>query len=362
MPTVVIGDNTGDDYTGNIESHMRFLLPLGNYFNQAPRLSNRTTDNNLDVGIIAFPGLSNIPASSTVNDASFHQYLFKNRGGGASADVQRVLKPWLENTVRGDRAQPGVNWDTLCAQTDGVDRDAAVSGVMTMGASVNQYIACTGAGIVADVQAFVDGSLPNYGWVQTLAPSAVADDLHEFRAREATDGQRPYLVVTFDEVAAHDLSVADAGADGGVDVVTAAQTHLLTVAGVGADGGAQAISIAQVHELSLLDVGAAAGVDTVAIDQAAVHDVSVADVGADAGADVISIAQTHALSVPDAGADAGVDAPSLGQAHVLDLTDVGAAAGADSVALIASVIGVVLAARIESRSPRYSVLSFTATT
>ena len=59
----------------------------------------------------------------------------------------------------------GNSWTAGGGLSDGADRASAVSATAVIAPVVlNTYYAWTGAQLLADVQAFVSGSLPNYGW------------------------------------------------------------------------------------------------------------------------------------------------------------------------------------------------------
>lgn len=94
-------------------------------------------------------------------------------GGPASWEVQarRLLRDWSESQVTRDIYATGLSWDSAMADTDDVDRSSTISGTVTLdGTAAGDFIQISGAGLVADVQAFINGTYPNYGWL-IMAPT-----------------------------------------------------------------------------------------------------------------------------------------------------------------------------------------------
>ena len=73
--------------------------------------------------------------------------------------------------------------------------------------AVGNYFTWTGAGLAADVQAWVDGTKPNYGWLLLIPNDGAAPNntLLEFYSRDAAEVDaafRPQLTIDFTAAAA----------------------------------------------------------------------------------------------------------------------------------------------------------------
>jgi hypothetical protein len=157
--------------------------------------------------LLAFD-LSSIPAGSTVTGATLTMYMAQSQAPTQSVTVHRVLAGWGEGTSNsgpsggnGTDATPGdATWlhrefDTLLWASAGGDFDATVRAATVVG-GVGSY-SWSGAGMVADVQAWVDGALPNDGWL-LLGDEVTLSTSKRFVSREGTEiGQRPKLVVEY---------------------------------------------------------------------------------------------------------------------------------------------------------------------
>ncbi len=157
--------------------------------------------------LLAFD-LSSIPAGSAVTGVSLTMYMAQSQAPTQTVTVHRVLAGWGEGASNsgpsggnGTDAAPGdATWlhreyDSLLWASAGGDF-AAGSGAATVVGGVGFYT-WSGAGLVADVQAWVDGALPNDGWL-LLGDEVTLSTSKRFVSREGTDvGQRPKLVVEY---------------------------------------------------------------------------------------------------------------------------------------------------------------------
>src|SRR5262249_11852753 len=71
--------------------------------------------------------------------------------------------------------------------------------VITSATALDAPIAWTGAGLVADVQAWLDNTEPNYGWIMRIPNDQTTPNstLLEFHSREAAQGLQPVLTVDY---------------------------------------------------------------------------------------------------------------------------------------------------------------------
>lgn len=191
MPTVVIGNNTGDDYSGTEDAIIHGGAPTTTYGDTA-NLEAKYTGERVNF-VIKFSGLSNIPEGSTVDSAAFY-ILGSNPWDNITLHARRLLRNWVESEVTYNAYSTGNNWTAAGAFSDGNDRVATASGTMAVGTTEN-YDGCT---VTDDVGDMVAGTVSNYGWVVTR------DTQDSFyypiqRSSEYNDGSRPYLSVTYTE-------------------------------------------------------------------------------------------------------------------------------------------------------------------
>jgi hypothetical protein len=158
--------------------------------------------------MVAFD-LTAIPPGSTIRSATLTLYNTAPRTPAVSVDLHRVLADWGEGTsdatgtdgrgadaTPGDatwqhRFFPGTSWNDDGGDYAGVP--SATQSIATMG-----YFSWSGPGVVADVQAWVDGSAGACGWVLIGAESTLGS-MKWFSTRENTVAeQRPVLTVEYD--------------------------------------------------------------------------------------------------------------------------------------------------------------------
>lgn len=195
MTVVVIGDNTGNDFSGTIDSW------LSSYFNGTNFSANETMEaTKYGVGdhsnsVIAFTGLSNIPAGATITGATLSLYLSDAGGTSNTVTLKRILRNWVEGQVTWNEYSSGNAWTSGGAISDGNDRSATVTASLAIN-TTHEYKVFSDAQLIADIQAIVDGG-SNYGW--TIERTDGQDDANYriFVTSEGANGQRPYLTITY---------------------------------------------------------------------------------------------------------------------------------------------------------------------
>jgi hypothetical protein len=210
MPTVIIGNNTGDDYSGTEDAYIKEKNPT---YNAGGATILEIT--NYGVGdythsLIKFSGLSNLPSGITVSASAINLYCYTREGSGTrTATAKRLLRNWIEGSLwdanrSGDSPYSccwneygsGNAWTTAGGLSDGNDRASDVSGTMTMDGT-GAYKSVTGTQLNTDIANMRNGTYNNYGWhLERTDGTSYADF---FRSSEGTDGYRPYLSVTYTE-------------------------------------------------------------------------------------------------------------------------------------------------------------------
>lgn len=165
MTLATITDNTSGTYTGVEDAGTA-----------AGTAANTLSINQFgdEWAALRFSGLSNIPSNATITAVTVRLYLTEV-GDIGSIIFARALDNWVEGT-------------SLPSSF------AAASATIARSSSINAYTDLSAAGLVTDVQNWVSGVNPNYGWRLDEATGGIYS---QWRTSEGTDGQRPELVVTY---------------------------------------------------------------------------------------------------------------------------------------------------------------------
>jgi hypothetical protein len=211
MAIVIIGDNTGDDYSGTEDAWLRSIQTLNNWGAWSEMNVQRYTSGNHAVSCLKFSGINNIPGGSNITGSSVFIYKHNGTQTNNTITAKRLLRNWIEGSLTGsDRTNDtpdsccwaeygnGSGWTTPGALSDGNDRSSTVSDTTTVSAT-NQYYEFSSAQIVQDVSNFRSGSYSNYGWNFERTDGTDDSTYNSFQTSEGTDGQRPYLSVTYTE-------------------------------------------------------------------------------------------------------------------------------------------------------------------
>ncbi|MEZ5542662.1 MAG: DNRLRE domain-containing protein [Pseudomonadota bacterium] len=120
-----------------------------------------------------------IPAGATIVSAVARWYVLRFDHTSA-VQVHRVTADWDETTV---------TWNSVSSSID-----IATAATIPAGTPINQYV---DVNLTAQVQAWVNGSQPNYGVVIT-PPDLLGSKTSEFTSKEdSTASQRPYLELKY---------------------------------------------------------------------------------------------------------------------------------------------------------------------
>lgn len=154
--------------------------------------------------------LGSIPRGAVIRTASLRLSLTRSRfAGDLPVSVHRVTAAWTEGPSSsaqgiGEASQPGdATWihrskPTLLWAAPGGDFIAAASATRIVGATGGAYDWSSNAGLVADVQAWLDTPAVNHGWI-VLGFEGGGTSAKGFAAREtASPGDRPTLTIAYD--------------------------------------------------------------------------------------------------------------------------------------------------------------------
>ena len=161
--------------------------------------------------------LSGIPAGSTIDDATLTLYNSRTQASTFPADLHRLTNDWTEgpsnplgNEGSPSQAEPGdVNWIFRSYEPGGTGPQWDTWGgdfVPTPSASTpvggqDQYYHWNSAGLTADIQAWLDGSADNNGWIMigTETGSAARTSKRFDSRTNPIEAQRPALSITYTE-------------------------------------------------------------------------------------------------------------------------------------------------------------------
>jgi hypothetical protein len=196
----------------------------GEYF-----FAGNTKDDFLRRGLIRFDVAGALPAGSVITDVSLALYMSRTRTQNQTVSLHAVNADWGEGTsdAGGEegagasattndatwthRLYPGTSWST-----DGGDFAATASGSASVGNQNGDYT-WSSAGMVADVQAWLDAPSSNFGWI-VIGNETSTRVVKRFDSRTNGDAShRPELTVTFTPSAPTGACCA---AEGSCSVVT----------------------------------------------------------------------------------------------------------------------------------------------
>lgn len=196
MPTVVIGHNTGDDYSGIEDNRLVQLAATTNYGTNNRFDMHEGVTNQYSYGIIRVTGLSNISAPVTVSSAVLS--LCQATGGYTQTySFRRLLRAWSVSQSTWNIYSTGNNWSTAGGISDGYDRVSDVSATLTSGSNNGVYY--KSGDLSADVEDFINGDLTNNGWHGERSDGSGDSQNNRYHSSESDDGYRPYLTVTYEE-------------------------------------------------------------------------------------------------------------------------------------------------------------------
>ncbi len=193
MTITVIGDNTGDDFSGTEDTWLKEDSPT---INQNGSTLSTRLDTFLarDYAIVLkFSGLSNISASEIVSAAAIMMYLVGGASLAATIEVRRLLRTIVETQATWNIAATSLSWTASGARSDGNDRSGTLTASTLVTSTASWYV-FSSAQLITDCQNEVDGTNPIRGHL--FEQTSLEDAGKNFAASEGTDGQRPYVSVT----------------------------------------------------------------------------------------------------------------------------------------------------------------------
>ena len=190
-------DNTiYQDSTGNSNGAGDFLF-AGNNGGNSPRRS-----------LINFD-LSAIPTGATITNVTFTAFVSQGNGTTVDIDLHRLTNDWGESTSDAPGGEGGgtsaaigdATWDENFFGTSnwtnpGADFIVGSSATASVGTSGSH--SWSSAGLVSDVQDWVDGSAANFGWI-LIGDESGPSTARRFNSRTNANNS-PFLTIEFESI------------------------------------------------------------------------------------------------------------------------------------------------------------------
>jgi hypothetical protein len=176
--------------------------------------------------------LSSIPAGATIQSATLTLSMKNAPHASRTYNVHRITSSWIEGNGGTDNIPPGeVRWNNQPATTTSVTSATSTGATNDVNRSWD---------VTSDVQAFINGSASNFGWlIKDSVENSTQSDLEgRFRTRENTDSsnsKQPKLVVVYNVAPAHLIVIKHVVNDNGGTAV--ASDFTMTINSVTASGG-----------------------------------------------------------------------------------------------------------------------------
>lgn len=200
MPTVTIGQNTADTYSGFVDTYISEGTATTNYSSASGIEVNKYQSGGWNMVLCKAAGLSSIPPGSTVSAVSlfFRVNAADLADGTYVISAKRLLRDWVTAQATWNVYATASNWTTAGAQGDATDRQAAAT-FATAGLGLSTgYVELVGdSTAISDVQAMIAGSMSNHGWMLEKTDAANDFAYRNLDSSENSDGVRPYLSVTY---------------------------------------------------------------------------------------------------------------------------------------------------------------------
>ncbi len=168
-------------------------------------------NNALQRGLIAFDVAGSVPGGATIDSVSLSLHLSRSVSGDQPVSLHLLQQDWGEGTSSSDGPNPGVGAPATAGDATwqhtffpgstwtnpGGDFNAVASATQTVGLTLTNYN-WSSAGMVADVQSWLDNPANNFGWAVLGNESGPTRVAKRFDSRNsATAAFRPSLTINF---------------------------------------------------------------------------------------------------------------------------------------------------------------------
>jgi hypothetical protein len=200
MATATFGYNSTNTYQGSAGASFKENAPTTNYAG-AHIECGKFGAANWTHAVIFFGSLANLPANAIISNVTLYLNLASQFGTAThTISLRRSLRDWVTVQMTWNIWATGQPWAIPGGTGSGTDRIATISGSGSIGTTLETYYALTGAGMVTDVQNWVNGTDPNLGWHLERTDGQNDSTTKYFytdSGANGPNGKRPYLEVTY---------------------------------------------------------------------------------------------------------------------------------------------------------------------
>lgn len=171
------------------------------------------SDNTLRRALMQFDIAGNIPAGATINSVTLTLNMSRAKSGTYDGALHRSLAAWGEGASdasgEGGAGAPSETGDATWIHTSyattfwsaaGGDYLGTASATLSLPTTLGPYV-WSGAGLVSDVQGWLDGNFANHGWLLRMVDEGPKRSARRFDSREhPTPSNRPSLFVDYTPV------------------------------------------------------------------------------------------------------------------------------------------------------------------
>lgn len=191
MPTVTIGDNTGDTYAGSRLFELNQADPTTAYHDGSQGRVKLGTGSNEERSIVLFTLPGAITGPVTVSSATLRVYKSdSNDISGSNLEAYLLRRSPVYNQATWNVYSTGNSWGTAGAKNTTSDVFSPASVTQAGPGSSTGYVALTSAQLASDIQTAINAAASSIGWVLASTDQFLRIVL---LAEGNTDGQRPYL-------------------------------------------------------------------------------------------------------------------------------------------------------------------------
>ena len=201
MVAVTIGANTTNNLSGVLATLIVQQAPVGNYSDGQYIEVSKWQQGSDETHSIIELDLSQIPAGSTFNTFTIH--LFRESGSNHTytVDIRGIIAAVNVTELTWNERSTGVNWGTAGGIGDGVDRQAAIAGTISIDPT-NGYKVST------NIAALAQASLASGKLIVHLERNGTGNDqYHRFTGTGGTDGQRIFATADYTPPASASVTV-----------------------------------------------------------------------------------------------------------------------------------------------------------
>ena len=196
---LTIGDNTGNDQTGFTVTEIKWNDPTANFNSNVSFEMTKWAAGTHSHALmrISAAALATIPAGATIISATIYIRHLGGTVGTRTIDLRRLLRVWNLIQATWNVWATASNWGTAGA-LNATDRSSTISASATLATTVtlNTFVTWSAAQLVADVQAFVAGTITDltYHGEDSGGPDS---QFRSFVSEEGANGFRPYIRITY---------------------------------------------------------------------------------------------------------------------------------------------------------------------